>query len=308
MNNYLLTDKTKEIPMVSVAMLTYGHENYIKKAIDSVLMQQTSFLVHLVIADDFSPDNTRQIIQEYQRKFPDKIKLILQNKNIGAQENNKDLFANLTGKYIAALEGDDYWTDPLKLQKQVTFLEENEDYSIHSALAKTSHGDIIGNKIKNTFTIDDFFTNNHLITCTVLFRNTKINSEWFKDVFFGDWMLYLNILFFHKNTKAYCDNHVYAFYRIHENGAMQTINSKLKTHQAHLNHILKIKKIFKPKYSHQDIETIKRHSISLFEHSIIHKNYSDSFKIVTQNLGLTPKFSNLKKFLSILWYRKHLKK
>lgn len=307
--SYQIIDHTNlEVPHIGIAMLTYNHGKFIQQALDSIIMQETNYFYKIILADDFSTDNTREILLNFQKKYPDRIKLILQDKNVGASKNNSDLHAHLQGRYIAALEGDDYWTDPLKLQKQVKFLEENEDYSIHSGLAKTSHGDVIGNKVRNTFTIEDFYTNNHLITCTVLFRNTKINKEWFKDVFFGDWMLYVNILFYHKNTKAYCDHSVYSFYRIHENGAMQAISSKLKTHQAHLNHISRIKKIIKPKYSHQDIETIKKHSISLFQNSLVHKKYFSCIKIVLQNLYLTPRFSNVKKFLSILWYRKHFKK
>lgn len=146
MSNYLLIDNTSaEPPTVSVAMLTYNHQNYIAEAIESVLMQQTSFKVKLIIAEDFSLDTTRQIVLDYQKKYPDKIKLILQNENVGASKNNISLFENLEGKYIAALEGDDYWTDQLKLQKQVGFLEENGDCSLcfHGANYINNNSEII---------------------------------------------------------------------------------------------------------------------------------------------------------------------
>lgn len=126
---YELIDETPENPMVCVAMLTYNHQEFIKQALDSILMQKTDFSIKVVIADDFSTDDTRKILIEYQKKHPEIFKLVFQKKNLGHIENNLDLYRNIGGKYIAVLEGDDYWTDPIKLQKQVDFLESNPDYS-----------------------------------------------------------------------------------------------------------------------------------------------------------------------------------
>lgn len=117
-------------PLVSVCLITYNHSKYIRQAIDSILMQQVDFGWELVIADDFSTDGTREILQEYKNKHPDFIQLILQPTNVGAGKNWLKLLSSANNKYIAYLEGDDYWTDPLKLQKQVDFLEANQDYSL----------------------------------------------------------------------------------------------------------------------------------------------------------------------------------
>ncbi|MCF6185625.1 MAG: glycosyltransferase, partial [Bacteroidales bacterium] len=117
---------------VSILMLTYNHEKFIAQAIESVLMQKVSFNYELIIGDDCSQDNTQKIIREYQKKHPDIIKPVLRTKNIGANNNFVDIFKKATGKYIALLEGDDYWTDPNKLQKQVDFLEANPEYGIVS--------------------------------------------------------------------------------------------------------------------------------------------------------------------------------
>lgn len=111
-------------------MVTFNHGKYIAEALDSILMQQTSYSYKIVVAEDCSTDNTREILLDYQKKYPNKFKLILQHQNIGARKNNIDLLNNLDGKYIAALEGDDYWTDPYKLQKQVDFLESNREYGL----------------------------------------------------------------------------------------------------------------------------------------------------------------------------------
>lgn len=118
-----------DIPLLSVCLITYNHVNYIKQAIDGVLMQKVDFAWELIIADDFSTDGTREIVLEYKNKYPDLIKLILQEKNVGAAQNFIDLINAPKSKYIAYFEGDDYWTDPLKLQKQVDFLEANPEYS-----------------------------------------------------------------------------------------------------------------------------------------------------------------------------------
>ncbi len=115
--------------LVSVISLTYNHEKYIAKAIEGFLFQKTSFRYEVIVADDASTDSNQSIIKKYQVDAPDIIKPILREKNIGGLNNFVDAFSKCTGKYIAFCEGDDYWTDPNKLQKQVDFLEENAGFS-----------------------------------------------------------------------------------------------------------------------------------------------------------------------------------
>lgn len=117
-------------PVVSVLMITYNHEKYIVQAIESALMQKTNFKFEIVIGEDCSTDKTREIVLEYKAKHSDTIKLQLQEKNVGMMQNFIDTLKVCTGKYIALLEGDDYWIDPYKLQKQVDFLEANPDCSL----------------------------------------------------------------------------------------------------------------------------------------------------------------------------------
>lgn len=121
--------------MVSVCMIAYNIERFIGEAIESVLMQKTNFPVQLVIGEDMSPDNTRQICIDYRNKYPDRIKLILNEKNLGLTANSINTQNHCDGKYIAMCDGDDYWTDPNKLQIQVDFLEEHLEYagSAHQA-------------------------------------------------------------------------------------------------------------------------------------------------------------------------------
>src|SRR5688572_11378120 len=115
-------------PIVSVCLITYNHVSFIRDAIEGVLSQKVNFPWEFIIADDFSVDGSRDIVVEYQKKYPELIRLILQEKNVGAANNWFDLMKAPKGKYIAYFEGDDYWIDDHKLQKQVDFLEKNEKY------------------------------------------------------------------------------------------------------------------------------------------------------------------------------------
>lgn len=118
-------------PLVSISCIAYNHESYIRQCLDGFLMQKTTFSFEILIHDDASTDNTTDIIREYERKYPDIIKPIYQKENqyskgipISATFN----WPRAKGKYIAMCEGDDYWIDPLKLQKQVDFLEKHSDF------------------------------------------------------------------------------------------------------------------------------------------------------------------------------------
>jgi glycosyltransferase involved in cell wall biosynthesis len=119
-----------EIPLISVRLITYNHFAYIQQAIDSILAQKTTFSYEIVIGDDTSTDGTQEILREYADRYPDKIKLLLQEKNLGGRHNLFQTLQACTGKYVAFLDGDDYWIDEYKLQKQVSFLEQNPDYAL----------------------------------------------------------------------------------------------------------------------------------------------------------------------------------
>lgn len=114
--------------MVSVIVLTYNHEKYIRQALDSILMQKVDFKYEILVGDDCSTDGTSSILLEYQNKYPDIFCIRLRQKNIGATKNLYELLASAQGKYIAYLEGDDYWSISNKLQQQVKFLEKNLEY------------------------------------------------------------------------------------------------------------------------------------------------------------------------------------
>lgn len=113
---------------ISVTLMVYNHGKYLHQAIDSILMQEVNFNYEILVGDDHSTDNSRDIILEYKNKYPDKFVLNFQEQNVGGTKNEYDLLMKAKGKYIATLEGDDYWVDNKKLQKTVDFLEQNDDY------------------------------------------------------------------------------------------------------------------------------------------------------------------------------------
>ncbi len=115
-------------------MITYNHEKYIRSALDSILSQKCSFKFNIVIGEDCSTDNTREILLEYHNKYPEKFKLLLHNENIGAVNNQNETLKACDGKYIAICEGDDYWTDQYKLQNQVDLIEKRLEATMCVAL------------------------------------------------------------------------------------------------------------------------------------------------------------------------------
>lgn len=136
-----------ENTIVSIVVLTYGHEKYIEQALESILMQKVNFKYEIIVGEDCSPDGTRKILKAYERKHADKFTMIYRDKNIGAHNNELDINKQCRGKYIAYLEGDDYWISDQKLQSQVDYLESHQD------CIATAHRvrivDELGNEIKN---------------------------------------------------------------------------------------------------------------------------------------------------------------
>src|SRR5574344_1986516 len=126
-------EATQNKPLVVIRCITYNHESYIRDCLNGFVMQKTTFPFVAVVHDDASTDKTADIIREYAEKYPDIIKPIYETENQYSKSDGsleRIMNAHTKGKYIALCEGDDYWIDPLKLQKQVDFLEANPEYSM----------------------------------------------------------------------------------------------------------------------------------------------------------------------------------
>ena len=175
-------------PLLSICCTTYNQEKYIAQTLDGFLLQKTNFPIEIIVHDDASTDGTQQIIKEYAEK-DSRIKLILQTENKYSQNISPwacYCFPAAEGKYIALCEGDDYWVDALKLQKQVDSLESNPDYSIAwTNYSNLKNGEITVNDFgytKDLVTIDfnNLFTPYSTLTLTVIFKKEQLNLALYK--------------------------------------------------------------------------------------------------------------------------------
>lgn len=167
--------------LVSICCLAYNHESFIRLTLDGFVNQRTNFSFEIIVHDDFSTDDTAKIIREYEVNYPDLFRVIRQTKNQysqGIKPIFNFVFPAARGKYIALCEGDDYWTDPFKLQKQVDFLENNSEYvlSFHPVQIILPTGEIIADNITNVPSYHEDFISlalhgNYIHTPSVIFKN-----------------------------------------------------------------------------------------------------------------------------------------
>lgn len=172
-------------PRVSVVVLTYNHAAFIGQALDSVLMQQVDFAYEVIVGEDCATDDTRRIVQEYAQRYPDIIRPIYQPSNGGMGHNLRVCLAAARGEYLAPLEGDDYWTDARKLQKQVDFLAANPEYSMcfHEVKVTNADGSHVFGTTSNEaeYTFETLLASERTVpmTCSLLMRNHLVDlPEW----------------------------------------------------------------------------------------------------------------------------------
>jgi glycosyltransferase involved in cell wall biosynthesis len=165
-------------PLVSVHMITYNHEAYLTDAIEGVVRQKTEYPFELIIGEDCSKDKTRGIALAYQRRHPDKIAVLYSGSNVGPFANSRRVHLKQRGKYVALCEGDDYWHDPLKLQKQVSFLESHPDHVLVHSAFRVQTGEVIepgpvfAEGIPTGRVFENLLRSNFIATCTVCMRQT----------------------------------------------------------------------------------------------------------------------------------------
>lgn len=211
-------------PKVSVAMITYNHERYIAQAVESVLKQKTRFEVEILVGEDCSTDGTRKVLQQLDAAHPGRLRLMLHEKNLGllGKANLAAVFAACRGEYMILLEGDDFWIDENKLQKQVDFLDAHPEFGgcFHPLYVATPAGEIspfgagfppgvdsggIVEMVKHGFP--------HLMT--LLFRRTLLPPlpPWFYELAMGDWSLCL--LLARSKPIAFLRDQRMSAYRLH---------------------------------------------------------------------------------------------
>lgn len=281
---------------VSVLMITYGHEKYIRQAIESVLNQQCDFDYELIIANDCSPDSSDEIITEIIKNHSkgNLIEYIKRSKNIGMQFNYFDAYQKSRGEYIANCEGDDYWTDPLKLQKQINFLKHNSDYGIcfHNVTELNtfdeSKNKIIPNVVNDyEYNIEDYILGNRTATCSIVFNKSylKLVPDWFFKVLFGDLALILTIMY-NSNAKGYVLKDNMGVYRIHENGIhgslLKNNKSLIKAYRQHIQFTRLISKEFLIEKKYQKVILTKlKNTYTVL--SRLYKDDNDGFNRIKAN-------------------------
>lgn len=174
---------------LTIVVTTYNQEKYIGEAIEGFLKQKTNFDYKIVISNDASTDGTRKILNEYKEKYPTKFEIIENKQNLGAMKNFINTLAQIKDtEYVALCDGDDFWTDENKLQKQVDFLDANPDFNICCHYAKVFYQNnekgeqIIPNDVEDITTLEDLVKQNYIVANSVVYR-WKFNNMDLKEVF-----------------------------------------------------------------------------------------------------------------------------
>ena len=231
--------RNKDFPLVSIGCITYNHEKYIRDCIEGFLMQKTNFPFEIIIHDDASTDKTPEIIKEYAKKYPKLFVPILQEENQyskGVDPYPTFVFPQVRGKYIAICEGDDYWTDPLKLQKQVDFLKNHSGFMLtvsgfvenkngkEKTIIKSDDPSYI-NETEQGFEFDLSSRGWLTKSLTLVFRkNQEIFKQFEKYKYGRDVHLNYHLL---KKGKGYYFKESFGVYNIHEGGIF-SLKSKRK--------------------------------------------------------------------------------
>ncbi len=233
------------MPLVSVAMLAYNHERFVAEAIESVLAQKTDFPVELAIGEDCSPDGTRAICERYARQHPERIRLLPAERNLGMFANLGRTLTACRGKYVALLEGDDYWTDSHKLQAQVDLLEQDETVAlVYHNVEYRFEGDIAKNTLAfpaaaqtgpfpeppQRTVFRDVLKGRIIPTLSAVYRAAFMPElpPWLAAVPAPDWPLFLLLL--RRGPALYLDR-VMAVYRQHEGSAWAAMSTVKRTCQ-----------------------------------------------------------------------------
>lgn len=225
--------------MLSVCCVTYNHKQFIGEAIDGFLMQKTNFPFDIVIGDDCSTDGASEIIDAYKEKYPGKIKVVRGNCNVGAHENMRNVVKACTGKYIALCDGDDYWTDANKLQKQVDFLDQNDEYVMcchYTRVIDTNYHTlhVDPNPQPLEYTYQDLLVGKQVETktATVVYQNLQqvnqiFDEAWYHDFFAADKLL--KIFATYKTArKIYVMPEVMSCYRNHIGGVWSMVQANAR--------------------------------------------------------------------------------
>lgn len=263
-------------PLVVINCITYNHEPFIREALDGFVMQKANFSFVAVVHDDASTDGTAAIIREYAEKYPDIILPIYETENQHSKHDGSlggimQEALNATGaKYVAMCEGDDYWTDPLKLQKQVDFLESHPDYSMcfHNAVVHweddSIHDHLFADLEKRDYDFRELGAGWNVPTASALLSRNVMESKLYKKAtscrsfIYGDVLLWLSAVEF---GKIYCSGETMSVYRRHA-GSVTLTNSPNRVKQI-ITHCQTLPIVFGDKYKFSAIDSTVNLSLGM---------------------------------------------
>ena len=224
-----------ELPViVSIKCTVYNHEPYLRQCLDGFVMQKTNFRFEAIVHDDASTDKSADIIREYAEKYPDIIKPVYETENQYSKHDgslSRIMNSRVRGKYVAMCEGDDYWIDPLKLQKQFDFLEAHPDYSMcfHNAIVFSDTSDTpfrIFNSLNSSqnVSLEMLVTKWIVPTASIMYRREMfVPYSWAKKIYSGDILLALNCF---QHGKIYYLHEIMSYYR--HNFVGESMSAKFK--------------------------------------------------------------------------------
>lgn len=312
MNNWV-SDTSK--PMVAIRCLTYNHAEYIRQTLEGFLIQKTTFPFWICVLDDASTDGNQDIIREYEKKYSNIFKCFYLkentwNKPYRLAHAKPYLDTSNQAKYIALCEGDDYWTDPFKLQKQVDFLEANEEYSacFHNAEVLNEKGEkILFHKkaLNDTYNFDEIIAGWFVPTASLLFRNDpdlqKTMSDFTKYKILSDDRLYLALLGDLGKIKYMPES--MSVYRKHA-GGISSWGNRVKIFSSNVKLFKALKKQFKNKYNAAlNAQIFRWYGLLALEH-LKTKQYFKYLKNIFLALGYVRNANDLKAWLKLYVLRK----
>ena len=286
--------------MVTIRCLTYNHEPYIRQCLEGFVMQKTNFRFEAIVHDDASTDGTADIIREYAAKYPDIIKPIYETENQYSKHDGslrRIMNAQMHGKYVALCEGDDYWVDPLKLQKQVDFLEANPEYGMcytnfniwHESKQKMDYSLFQTKPNKFPAVYDSLkswiLTAGYVAPMTWVFRRELLLNKPDFDSIDGTFVLFAHFL---SQTKVYCfANETTAVYRNLKESASHSISLERKYERAKGVYLLrwKLLDIYHIKLSEKEVEQFEIRYRSQFLKLFVALNAIDEIEKARNVLG-----------------------
>ncbi len=253
-------------PLVDVAIVTYNHQPCIRQAVESVLEQKTDFPVRLIIGDDCSTDGTQEIVREYASQFLERFVPILHEQHLGIIHPDRiglKVLGACTAKYVAMLDGDDYWTDPRKLQKQVEVLEQDAACAgcFHETEVRFENGElgeVYGRDAKNVMTAEDTFAAcSPFHTSSFVFRrDCFVPPPWYWQVVSGDMAIFSIVAASGTLKKV---NGIMSVYRKHSGGITSSSGVINSFHQKRIELIRLLDAYHNGKYARKAAAVIKVH-------------------------------------------------